>query len=82
MYFSQAPKTPAGLFEKRCSECHELPDLSGYQRHELKPLVDFMRTHNGARRVISDEEARAIIAYLETTWRPSDEGRAFPAQKR
>lgn len=65
----QIPRTPDELYRARCSACHDLPDLSGYQRHELAPLVNFMRTHNGAHRVISDEEAVAIIAWLEVHWR-------------
>lgn len=67
-YWKEAPRTPKELFEKRCSTCHDLPDLSGYQLHELAPLVHFMRTHNGAARVISDEETKIIISYLENKW--------------
>jgi len=64
-YWSETPKTPHALFEKRCTTCHVLPNLSGYRRHELAPLVDFMRRHNGADRVISDQEALTITTYLE-----------------
>ena len=67
-YQLSQPHTPQALFLKRCSTCHALPDLSGYQKEELAPLVQFMRTHNGAYRVISDAEAPVIIAYLESRW--------------
>ena len=66
-YKLRSPGTPRELFEVRCSACHALPDLSGYARHEMAPLVSFMRTHNGASRVISDEEAHIITIYLENS---------------
>lgn len=69
VHWFSTPRTPREFFEKRCSACHDLPDLSGYARHELAPLVQFMRTHNGASRVISDQEEELIIAYLEGTRR-------------
>lgn len=65
VYWSKLPGTPRELFKTRCSSCHDLPSLSGYQRHELAPLVNFMRSHNGASRVISEQEAQIIIHYLE-----------------
>ena len=65
IYWLKIPGTPRELFETRCSTCHDLPSLSGYQRHELAPLVNFMRSHNGASRVISEQEAQLIIRYLE-----------------
>lgn len=68
LYWIQYPSTPAELYQRRCSSCHILPDLTGYRRDELAPLVNFMRTHNGADRVISDEEARIIIRFLEDAW--------------
>ncbi len=68
LYWIDHPSTPAELYSKRCSSCHELPDLSGYRQDELAPLVNFMRTHNGADRVISEEEARVIIRFLEDRW--------------
>ena len=64
-YWSEMPGTPHELYEKRCTACHQLPDLSDYQCHELAPLVDFMRKHNGANRIITDREAQMIIGYLE-----------------
>jgi hypothetical protein len=64
-YWALQPKTPRELFEVRCSSCHALPDLTDYRREDMAPLVDFMRTHNGASRVISDGEAPRIVAYLE-----------------
>ncbi len=67
-YWWSLPRTPQALFTARCSSCHELPDLSNFRREELAPLVYFMRTHNGAARVISDAEAQIIITYLEETW--------------
>jgi hypothetical protein len=68
LYWKEYPSTPAELYRKRCSDCHKLPDLSSYQRDELAPLVNFMRTHNGADRVITTQEARLIIQYLEQSW--------------
>ena len=68
VYWSKVPGTPRELFETRCSSCHDLPRLSGYQRHELAPLVNFMRSHNGASRVITEQEAQIIIHYLEDNW--------------
>jgi mono/diheme cytochrome c family protein len=68
IYWLEYPSTPAELYQKRCSSCHQLQDLSGYAQEELAPLVDFMRTHNGASRVISDREALIIIQFLERTW--------------
>lgn len=68
LYWMEYPSTPAELYRKRCSDCHTLPDLSSYQRDELAPLVNFMRTHNGADRVITKQEARIIIQYLEQSW--------------
>ena len=68
LYWIDYPSTPAELYRKRCSDCHKLPDLSSYQRDELAPLVNFMRTHNGADRVITKQEARIIIHYLEQSW--------------
>ncbi|GAB4344445.1 MAG: hypothetical protein Kow006_00420 [Gammaproteobacteria bacterium] len=78
-YWSEIPRTPRELFEKRCSTCHELPDLSGYARHELAPLVRFMRTHNGASRVISDSEEQVIIDYLENNRSASSGATGTPA---
>ncbi len=62
---NRSPKTPQELYKNKCSHCHDLPDLSGYQREEIEPLVYFMRHHNGAKRVISDEESIIIIHYLK-----------------
>ncbi|MEJ2691775.1 MAG: hypothetical protein P8166_01675 [Candidatus Thiodiazotropha sp.] len=68
LYWMEYPSTPAELYQKRCSDCHKLPDLSSYRRDELAPLVHFMRSHNGADRVITKQEARMIIQYLEQNW--------------
>jgi mono/diheme cytochrome c family protein len=68
VYWTSYPSTPAELYQKRCSSCHQLQDLSGYAQEELAPLVSFMRTHNGANRVISEREALIIIQFLEQTW--------------
>lgn len=68
LYWKEYPSTPTELYRKRCSDCHKLPDLSSYRRDELAPLVNFMLTHNGADRVITKQEARIIIQYLEQSW--------------
>jgi hypothetical protein len=68
LYLTSTPGSPRALFEKRCGTCHKLPDLSGYRKNELAPLVRFMRTYNGAYRVISDPEAQTIITCLESSW--------------
>jgi hypothetical protein len=59
------PKTPREFFDVRCSECHTLPDLSRYKTSDYRVIVTTMREQNGARRVITDEEAVIIIEYLE-----------------
>jgi hypothetical protein len=59
------PQTPREFFEVRCSECHKLPDLSRYKMSDYRVIVTTMREQNGARRVITDEEAVIIIDYLE-----------------
>jgi hypothetical protein len=59
------PQTPREFFDVRCSECHKLPDLSRYKMSDYRVIVTTMREKNGARRVITDEEAEIIIEYLE-----------------
>ncbi|HED33539.1 MAG TPA: hypothetical protein ENJ08_04865 [Gammaproteobacteria bacterium] len=65
--FLNQPRTPAELYKNRCGHCHDLPDLSAYKVHEIDPLIDFMRHHNGAKRIISAQEANVISAYLKKT---------------
>jgi len=59
------PTTPREFFDVRCSECHKLPDLSRYKTSDYRVIVTTMREQNGARRVITDDEAEIIIEYLE-----------------
>lgn len=66
----QTPRTPDQLFAKRCSTCHQLPNLAVYRKDEIKGIVTTMLTKNGADKVITPDEARTIIAYLEEVARP------------
>ncbi|MDP3962105.1 MAG: hypothetical protein Q8Q26_18920 [Pseudorhodobacter sp.] len=64
------PATPEQLFLKRCTTCHNLPDVKPFRRHSFKGLVTTMLTMHGADRVISPAEARTIITYLEEKANP------------
>ena len=65
--YDRSPKTSNELYEYKCSYCHDLPDLSSYKLKEIEPLVNFMRHHNGAKRVISDDESIIIIRHITNT---------------
>jgi len=56
---------PSRLYRKRCSTCHELPDLSRFQSGEMSRIVRTMREKNGADKVITEAEARVIVGHLE-----------------
>ena len=56
---------PPRLFRKRCSNCHELPDLSRFRSENMSGIVLTMREKNGADKVIFEAEAKAIVRYLE-----------------
>lgn len=58
--------TPRELFERRCSQCHPVPDLVGYGQEDMASLVRSMRFNNNAATMISDDEEREIISYLES----------------
>jgi len=64
-FWIDRPQTPRELFDVRCTECHKLPDLSRYKMSDYRVIVTTMREQNGARRVITDDEAEIIIEYLE-----------------
>lgn len=64
---AREPDDPRSLFRKRCSACHELPDLSRFRSEDMSGIVRTMRDKNGADKVISDAEALVIIGYLEET---------------
>ena len=64
---ARVPDEPDGLFRKRCSTCHELPDLSRFRSEDMSAIVRTMREKNGADKVISEAEAALITAYLEET---------------
>ncbi len=61
------PRTPKEFFEKRCTNCHDLPDLTEYTAEEIPKLVDFMRNSKNAKRYISEDEAIVIIDYIVST---------------
>lgn len=65
-----SPDSAAQLFRKRCTSCHELPDLSGYRRQDISGIVETMMSTNGADKVITPEEARRITTFLEQAARP------------
>jgi mono/diheme cytochrome c family protein len=67
IWIARDPIGPAELFRTRCSTCHGLPDLSRFHAADLAGIVRTMRDKNGADKVISDDEARAIVRYLEET---------------
>jgi len=59
------PRTPEALYRARCAACHALPDLCRYAAEDMAEIVATMRTRNGADAVIDEEEAQAIVRYLE-----------------
>lgn len=67
VFWVYSTNTPRENFERRCSQCHGVPDLAGYRKEEMAPLVASMRFDNNAETMISDEEAREITAYLESS---------------
>jgi len=66
----QTPRTPDQLFARRCRTCHPLPNMAAYRKSEIRGIVTTMLTKNGADEVITPDEARTIIAYLEEVARP------------
>jgi len=65
-FLMHSTSTPRELFEQRCDQCHPVPDLVGYRQEDMAPLVRSMRFNNNAAMMISDEEEREIVAYLES----------------
>ncbi len=59
------PRTPRELFQRRCSHCHELPRMNQFGKRNMAGIVRTMRTHNGADKVITEQEAAVIVKYLE-----------------
>ena len=64
--WTSAPRTPKQLYEARCSACHALADLSRRPSDELVTIIETMRHRNGAASVISEAEAKEIVAYLKS----------------
>ncbi|TAK10427.1 MAG: cytochrome c [Candidatus Manganitrophaceae bacterium] len=61
------PDSPgAGLFQQTCSQCHALPDPGQHTASEWPAVVERMRSNMAAmgKRVITEEEKRAITDYL------------------
>src|SRR5665213_3542335 len=61
-------ETPVQLFQEKCSACHNLPDpqtnvmtAEGWQR-----TVNRMLNQHGASDSISPDQAKTIVAYLDT----------------
>lgn len=64
------PRNPEELYQRRCSNCHQLQDIGGYRREDMRAIVKTMRERNGAADVIDQEEAEIIIRHLEERARP------------
>jgi hypothetical protein len=60
----EQPKTPKEIFEVRCSTCHEFPDITPFEDHQIPLLVKTMREKHGASEVIDDQEAEMIVDYI------------------
>ena len=73
-FWMQPKDTAAKFFVSKCTQCHSVPDLAGYRPEDMAPLVESMRLSNDAATMISDEEAREIVAYLESVTAGSDQG--------
>lgn len=59
------PRTPKEMFERRCTQCHALPNMEQFGRRNMEGIVRTMREKNGADKVITEEEAAVIVRYLE-----------------
>ena len=68
-HYLRVPRTPKELFERRCTQCHNLPNMGQFGRRNMEGIVRAMREKNGADKVITDEEAVVIVRYLEETAR-------------
>ena len=59
------PRTPQEMSERRCTQCHRLPNMEQFGKRNMKGIVRAMREKNGADKVITEEEAAVIVKYLE-----------------
>ena len=64
-WWANIPRTPAELYEARCSSCHALADFSRHRSEDMVAIIETMRHRNGAASVISETEAEEIIEYLK-----------------
>lgn len=65
LWRSEDARGAAQLFRERCSTCHDLPDMSRFDKGSMAGIVRTMRERNGADEVITEKEAHQITRYLE-----------------